>query len=185
MDYKTSGCVDGLIINGTRSAAAAGRATTRLQLSATRRFHGGLTGGIQYQFSRNKGTTQGSNEAVTASNTFDYETEYGTNPTDIPHTFNGSLIYMLPFEGAIAGGWRVGGILNARSGVPINVTINRPDTVTIGGVTVTNIPWRQHARHAAAGPRAGRRSLPEGRRALAEPRGIRGADAWHVRQPAA
>ena len=40
----------------------------------------------------------------------------------------------------MAGGWRVGGILNARSGVPINVTINRPDTVTVGGATVTNIP---------------------------------------------
>jgi hypothetical protein len=95
---------------------------------------------MQYQFSKNKGTTQGSNEAVTANNTFDFETENGTNPTDIPHTFNGSLIYMPPFSGPIAGGWRVGGIVNARSGVPINVTINRPDTVTIGGVTVTNVP---------------------------------------------
>ena len=33
-----------------------------------------------------------------------------------------------------------GGILNARSGVPINVTIARPDTVTLNGVTVANIP---------------------------------------------
>ena len=47
---------------------------------------------------------------------------------------------MLPLSGPVAGGWRVGGIVNARSGVPINVTINRPDTVTVGGVTVTNIP---------------------------------------------
>ncbi len=30
--------------------------------------------------------------------------------------------------------------MNARSGVPINVTINRPDTVSVGGVTVTNVP---------------------------------------------
>ena len=111
-----------------------------MQISATRRFQTGLVGGLQYQFSRNKGTTQGSNEAVTASNTFDFGSEYGTNQTDIPHTFNGSLVYMPPFSGAVAGGWRIGGILNARSGVPINVTINRPDTVTVGGVTVTNIP---------------------------------------------
>ena len=47
---------------------------------------------------------------------------------------------MLPFEGAWAGGWRVGGILNARSGVPINVTINRPTRSRVGGVTVTNVP---------------------------------------------
>ena len=38
------------------------------------------------------------------------------------------------------GGWRLGGILNARSGVPINVTIARPDNITVNGVTVTNIP---------------------------------------------
>ena len=47
---------------------------------------------------------------------------------------------MLPVEGLWAGGWRVGGIVNARSGVPINVTINRPDTVSVSGVTVTNVP---------------------------------------------
>ena len=98
------------------------------------------TGGLQYQYSRNKGTTQGSNEAVTAGNTFDFDTEYGPNQSDIPHTVNASLIYMPPWQGALAGGWRFGGILNARSGVPINVTINRPDTVSIGGVTIVNIP---------------------------------------------
>ena len=101
-----------------RSAAAASASYDALQLSATRRFRAGLTGGLQYQYSRNKGTTQGSNEAATAQNTFDYDTEYGTNPQDIPHTFNGSLVYMLPFDGPLAGGWRVGGIVNARSGVP-------------------------------------------------------------------
>jgi len=140
VDYKTSGCVDGLTING-RQLRGCGRASfNAFQLGLTRRFQTGFTGGFQYQFSRNKGTTQGSNEAVTASNTFDFNSEYGTNQTDIPHTFNGSLIYLPPFEGPIAGGWRIGGILNARSGVPINVTINRPDTVTVGGVTLTNIP---------------------------------------------
>lgn len=140
VDYKTSGCLDGLIVNGT-AITGCGRATYHaLQLSATRRFRSGLAGGLQYQFSKNKGTTQGSNEAATANNTFDYETEYGTNPQDIPHTFNGSLVYALPGEGIWTGGWRVGGILNARSGVPVNVVINRPDNLTIGGVTVVNIP---------------------------------------------
>ena len=111
-----------------------------LQLSATRRFRSGFTGGLQYQYSRNKGTTQGSNEAATTQNTFDYETEYGTNPQDIPHTFNGSLVYQIPGEGFWTGGWRVGGIVNARSGVPINVTIAGPDNLTVNGATVTNIP---------------------------------------------
>ena len=141
VDFKTSGCIEGLTLAGNRAVTGCGRASyNAFQLSTTRRFQSGLVGGMQYQYSRNKGTTQGSNEAVTASNTFDFDSEYGTNQSDIPHTFNGSLVYMLPLSGPVAGGWRVGGILNARSGVPINVTINRPDTVTVGGVTVTNIP---------------------------------------------
>lgn len=140
IDYKTSGCVDGLVVNG-QALSGCGRASyDALQLSATRRFRSGFTGGLQYQFSRNKGTTQGSNEAATSQNTFDYETEYGTNPQDIPHTFNGSLVYLIPGEGLWRGGWRVGGILNARSGVPVNVTISRADNVTVNGQSVTNIP---------------------------------------------
>jgi len=140
VDYKTSGCVDGLVINGNPISGCGKASYDALQISATRRFRSGLSGGIQYQYSRNEGTTQGSNEAVTASNTFDFNQEFGENATDIPHSFNGALTYMLPFNGVWAGGWRVGGILNARSGVPINVTINRPDTLSINGATVTNIP---------------------------------------------
>lgn len=34
----------------------------------------------------------------------------------------------------------MGTIVNARSGVPINVVISRPDNLTVSGVTVTNIP---------------------------------------------
>ena len=140
VDYKTSGCVDGLVVAGRELHGCGYAEYDAFQLSATRRFHSGFTGGFQYQYSRNKGTTQGSNEAVTAANTFDYETDYGTNLSDIPHTFNGSVIYMPPFTGALAGGWRIGGIVNARSGVPLNVTINRPDTVSVNSVTVTNVP---------------------------------------------
>jgi hypothetical protein len=139
IDYKTSGCLDGLVINGQAIRGCGYASYNALQVSATRRFQAGFTGGFQYQYSRNKGTTQGSNEAATTQNTFDYETEYGTNPQDIPHTFNGSLIYNIPGEGLVAGGWRVGGIVNARTGVPINVVISRPDNATVAGATVANI----------------------------------------------
>ena len=140
IDYKTGGCVDGLTIAGQAVRGCGYSEYNALQISATRRFRSGFTGGFQYQFSSNKGTTQGSNEAATAQNTFDYETEYGTNPQDIPHTVNGSLVYLVPGEGFWTGGWRVGGILNARSGVPLNVTITRADNTTVNGVTVVNIP---------------------------------------------
>jgi hypothetical protein len=111
-----------------------------LQLGLTRRFRGGLTGGFQYQYAHNTGTTQGSNEAQTAQNTFDFSTEQGANSADIRHTTNASLVYLFPGDGFWSGGWRLGGILNARSGVPINVTIARPDNVTVNGVAVANIP---------------------------------------------
>ncbi len=111
-----------------------------LQIGLTRRFRGGLTGGLQYQYAHNTGTTQGSNEAATAQNTYDFSSEQGANPTDIRHTTNASLVYMFPGQGVWTGGWRVGGIVNARSGVPVNVTIARPDNLAIGGVTVANIP---------------------------------------------
>ncbi len=141
IDFKTAGCVDAVDLAGIYPTAGCGNATyDALQISATRRFRAGFTGGFQYQYSRNRGTTQGSNEAATAQNTFDFETEYGTNPQDIPHTFNGSVVYLLPGQGTWTGGWRLGGIVNARSGVPLNVTISRPDNITVGGVTVVNIP---------------------------------------------
>jgi hypothetical protein len=140
IDFKTAGCVDGLVLTGVPVSGCGRASYDALQVSATRRFRTGFTGGFQYQYSRNRGTTQGSNEAVTAQNTFDFESDYGTNPQDIPHTFNGSLVYLIPGDGFWSGGWRVGGILNARSGVPLNVTIARPDTITVNGATVTNIP---------------------------------------------
>jgi hypothetical protein len=133
IDYKTSGCVDGLQING-QNISGCGRASyDAAQVNVSRRFRSGLTGMFQYQYSRSRGTTQGSNEASTAQNTFDYSTEYGINPQDLPHTMNGTITYT-------SHGWNVTGMFNARSGVPINVTINRPDNVSINGVTVTNIP---------------------------------------------
>jgi hypothetical protein len=92
VDYKTSGCVDGLVINHIPVSGCGTASYDALQFSATRRFRGGLSGGLQYQFSRNEGTTQGSNEAATASNTFDYNTEFGSNSTDIPHSFNAALV---------------------------------------------------------------------------------------------
>ncbi len=49
IDYKTSGCVDGLVINN-QALSGCGRASyDALQMSATRRFRAGFTGGVQYQ----------------------------------------------------------------------------------------------------------------------------------------
>ena len=115
-----------------------------LQMSLTRRLSSGLTLNSQYTFSRSFGNTSGSNEARTAGNNaralseFDYDNGY--NNFDVRHTFNLSALYDLPFGkgkkydfgsagNAILGNWEIGAIINARSGVPLEIGIVRPDVV--------------------------------------------------------
>jgi hypothetical protein len=111
VDYKTSGGRDNY---------------NALQLSLTRRSVRGLTLNAQYTLGRSRGNTGGSNEALTAGNnarTLDqFEYDYGYNNFDVRHTFNLSAVYEKR-------GWQVGGILNARSGLPVDVRITRPDVV--------------------------------------------------------
>ena len=118
IDYKTSGGHDSY---------------NSMQLSLTRRSVSGLVLNGQYTLGYSKGNTGGSNEATTVSNNAralaDFNFDNGYNNFDIRHTFNFSALYTIPGQGLLAGGWSVGGILNARSGLPINVTITRPDLV--------------------------------------------------------
>ena len=111
-----------------------------MQLSLTRRSRGGLTTNAQYTLSKSTGNTAGSNEALTAGNLArriaDFDYDNGFNNFDVRHTFNLSALYALPFgrnsTGAarvLASGWEVGGIWNARSGLPVDVRITRPDVV--------------------------------------------------------
>ena len=123
VDYKTSGGKDNY---------------DALQLSLNKRTSNGLATNIQYTFGRSRGNTAGSNEAQTAANNaralseFDYDIGY--NSFDVRHTFNLSALYDIPYKGrgltgAVLGGWQVGGIINARSGLPVPVQIVRPDVV--------------------------------------------------------
>jgi hypothetical protein len=122
IDYKTSGGHDGY---------------NSLQLSLSRRSMNGVTLNGQYTLGYSKGNTGGSNEAVTASNNAralaDFDLDDGFNNFDIRHTFNLSLLYTLPGKGPLTGGWSIGGIANARSGLPVPVLITRNDIVYVDG----------------------------------------------------
>jgi hypothetical protein len=111
IDYKTSGGHD------TYNA---------MQLSLTRRTRSGVTMNAQYTLGKSFGNTGGSNEALTAANNArtiaDFEYDNGYNNFDVRHTFNVSAVYEKR-------GWQIGGILNARSGLPIDVRVTRPDVV--------------------------------------------------------
>src|SRR5258705_6379726 len=122
------------------------------------RMSTGLTLNSQYTFSRSFGNTAGSNEARTAAVPDNFDADLGYNNFDVRHTFNFSALYKLPFSkgtnhefgrtaNALLGDWEIGGIVNARSGLPIEVGITRPDVViqctaatcpvTINGVATT------------------------------------------------
>jgi hypothetical protein len=127
-----------------------------LQLGLTRRSAGGLSLNAQYTLSRSFGNTSGSNEALTVGNAaqtladFDYDNGY--NAFDVRHTVTLGALYSLPYgQGRqhpatgiadfLLGGWDIGGIVNGRSGLPIDVRITRPDVVYVDGAgTVFNNP---------------------------------------------
>jgi len=119
IDYKTSGGHDSY---------------NAMQLSLTRRSANGVAVNGQYTLGYSRGNTGGSNEATTASNNArslaDYEFENGYNNFDVRHTFNLSVLYSTRGNG-FKGGWNFGAIANARSGLPIPVTITRPDVVYV------------------------------------------------------
>jgi hypothetical protein len=134
-----------------------------LQLSLGRRSSKGVTMNSQYTLGRSFGNSAGTNEADTAGNNartiadFDYDNGY--NKFDIRQNFNASLIYAIPsgeFNGlakSILGNWEIGGIANARSGLPVNVFITRGDiaytdasgnvftTPAVGRTAVINTPY--------------------------------------------
>ncbi|MEP7304925.1 MAG: TonB-dependent receptor [Acidobacteriota bacterium] len=125
IDYKTSGGHDSY---------------NSMQLSLTRRAARGVALNAQYTLGDSRGNTGGSNEAATVGNNaraladFDYDNGY--NNFDIRHTFNLSLLYTIPGSGPLTGGWSIGGIANARSGLPVTVQITRNDIVYVDGAGV-------------------------------------------------
>jgi hypothetical protein len=142
VDYKTSGGHD---------------AYDSMQLSVVRRSASGLTLNGQYTLGHSRGTSAGSNEAITVGNNArevkDFDYDLGDNTFDVRHNFNASAVYTIPigkgrkylgnmgsFANALLGGWETSIIGNARSGQPINVLITRPDVVYVdaAGVVYTS-----------------------------------------------
>ena len=148
VDYKTSGGHDSY---------------NAMQISVVRRSNRGLTMNAQYTLGRSFGNSAGSNEAITvgnnARNLNDFDYDNGYNTFDVRHNFNTSLVYNIPtgslsgIAKTILGNWEVGSIANARSGLPVNVLITRPDIVytdaagtvftspAVGRTAVINTPF--------------------------------------------
>jgi hypothetical protein len=125
VDYKTSGGWDSY---------------NALQVGLARRFSSGVTLNSQYTFGKSRGNTSGSNDALTSGNgnVNDYSYDVGYNNFDIRHSFNLSAVYALPFGANLTGvsaalmrGWEIGTIINARSGIPMDIRVQRNDIVYV------------------------------------------------------
>ena len=127
VDFKTSGGYDSY---------------NALQTQLVRRSNNGLTLSAQYTFAKSFGNSSGSNEARTVGNQFDYNYDRGYNLFDVRHAFNLSALYELPvghnkhylagangIAEAFVGNWQLGTIISARSGVPVEIYVTRPDFV--------------------------------------------------------
>ena len=162
IDYKTTGGNDNY---------------NSLQTTLNRRFSRGFTLGAQWTYGHSIGNTGGSNEANTATQPLNFRADHGNNAFDVRHSANATMMYELPFGkgrrfgsglgragDALMGGWDVGGVINARTGLPLDIRITRPDIVyrdtrnnaivnapiLVGGAPVTqpviNVPYGGNSR---------------------------------------
>jgi hypothetical protein len=113
-----------------------------LQLVLNRRFARGFTLNSQYVWGHSIGNSDGSKDARSSANNYNFSSDYGDNISDVRQSFNLSLLYELPYGkgkhyGANArgimnglfGGWQFGTLFNARTGLPIDVEIARNSLV--------------------------------------------------------
>ncbi len=100
-----------------------------VQAEFTKRFSGGYSLQGAYTFSRSIDMRSGiAAVAATSPNVFDLNSEIGLSDYHAKHIANFSWIWDLPepavggaFLRALAGGWQINGLVNLRSGLPVNV----------------------------------------------------------------
>jgi hypothetical protein len=111
-----------------------------LQVSLNRRFTRGLLYQMNYMLSH--GITDasiGSGESVAIQNMACRACDRSSTNIDVRHTMTSNFIYDLPFGRGrqflqsgpaekIFGGWGLAGIVSARSGMPVNITMSRKST---------------------------------------------------------
>ena len=160
VDFKTSGGHDSY---------------NAMMLSLNRRSASGLTMNVQYTLGRSRGTSGGSNEANTAGNNAAHARRVRLRrrlqqlrrpPHVQPERALFAAVRPRPpvrrdaaaLTQALLGGWDVGGIVNARSGLPVPVQIVRPTSSTATAPATSSPTRRRTARPSstrrAAAPRA-------------------------------
>ena len=128
---------------GRRPLAAFGRVDIKssgsstnfngLQMSLQRPFSSGFLMGAQYMWSHafDEGSL-GGGESTAPQNVSCRSCEYASTNQDIRHTLTVNWVYQLPFDTAengvvrhLFGGWNFSGLMQARTGRPLTISVNR------------------------------------------------------------
>ncbi len=107
-----------------------------LQTSLYRRVARGFNLGFEYMWSHAISDAGGSGESEQPQNSLNLRGERGNTEFDVRHTMTANYVWELPFgrgqrylndgaAAAVLGGWQFSGIVSARTGRAINVTISR------------------------------------------------------------
>ncbi|HEX4810605.1 MAG TPA: carboxypeptidase-like regulatory domain-containing protein [Bryobacteraceae bacterium] len=121
-----------------------------LQFNLRRAFENGWLLSANYMWSHtiNDGSI-GGGESDTVQDVFCRACDKASSDDDVRQVFNASAIYQLPFGAGrrwlssrgvsrgILGGWELSGVGTARTGLPIDVTVNRSNSSVPGGYSVS------------------------------------------------
>jgi outer membrane receptor protein involved in Fe transport len=119
-----------------------------LQASLQRRFVRGLLFQTNYMWSHGIGDASiGSGEAIAFQNQACRACDRGNTSIDVRHVLTMNGFYELPFghgkplangngfASKLVGGWELGGIFSARTGLPVNITVSRTAAQLLDGNT--------------------------------------------------
>jgi hypothetical protein len=99
-----------------------------LMVRASRRFTKGLTGNVNYTFSKAMDIVDNDSDQI--NNPFNIASQYATAGYDQTHVFSTDWVYELPrftskrLLGALVNGWEVTSILTVHSGMPFTIYAN-------------------------------------------------------------
>jgi outer membrane receptor protein involved in Fe transport len=125
-----------------------------LQVSVNRRFARGLLLKTNYMWSHSiTDASEGAGEAVTIENMACRSCDRSDSSIDVRHNLTSDLVYELPFghgkpfvsdgvASKVLGGWEISGLINARSGLPVNITMSRKSGDLPDGNTSSQRPNR-------------------------------------------
>jgi outer membrane receptor protein involved in Fe transport len=114
-----------------------------LQASVQRRFQRGFLFQMNYMWSH--GITDGSigsGESVAFQNMSCRACDRSSTNIDVRHNMTANAVYLLPFfkNNPWLGGWQLAGIANARTGLPVNITVSRSASALLDGNTSSQRP---------------------------------------------